>query len=136
MKNRLVISAGLMIQLFLISACNRFDQTQTEAAIQQYVNEMFYAPDSYQAVRYYSPRKMTVSTDPNDRNNASFSKDESKMIEGWGIAVDIKARTGSGEVSGQSAAFYLNAKCDSVIFSDVAPQFLKNDSLSMIRNAK
>src|SRR5690606_23085628 len=104
-------------------------------AIKKYVQRTFYRPDTYKAIRYYPSKEMTVSTDPNDRNNSSFSKDKNKIVDGWGIAVDISAMTRNGGESSQSAAFYLNAKCDSVIFSDVAPQFMKADSLSIFGSA-
>ena len=121
----------LLSILVLTVACKRFDKSTAEKAINRYVQRTFYRPDTYKAVRYYDPRKTTVSTDPADRNNTSLSKDKEKNVDGWAMAVDIRAITRNGEESSQSAAFYLTAKCDSVIFSDIAPQFMKADSLSM-----
>ena len=126
---------GLSIALLVLSSCNQFDKSDSEIAIKKYVQCTFYQPETYNAVRYFPPKKMKVSTDPKDRNNSSFSEDKDKIVDGWGIAVNISAMTRNGEVSSQSAAFYLNAKCDSVIFSDVAPQFLKADSLSIFGSA-
>lgn len=131
LKYSLFIGCPLAALLLLISSCNSFDKTNAETAINKYVQRTFYRPDTYKAIQYYSPKKMTVSTDPTDRNNASFSEDNSKMVDGWTIAVDISAMTRNSGESKQSAAFYLTAKCDSVIFSDIAPQFMKVDSLSI-----
>jgi len=131
MTYRLIIGFCLTPLLLLISACNSFDQANAEIAIKKYVQQTFYRPDTYKAVHYHTHKRMTVSTDPADRNNSSFSKDKNKVVDGWGIAVKISAMTrGSGE-SSQAAAFYLNAECDSVIFSDIAPQFMKVDSFSI-----
>src|SRR5690606_11513559 len=126
---------GLSIALLVLSSSNQFHKSDSEIAIKKYVQRTFYQPETYNAVRYFPPKKMKVSTDPKDRNNSSFSEDKDKIVDGWGIAVNISAMTRNGEVSSQSAAFYLNAKCDSVIFSDVAPQFLKADSLSIFGSA-
>ena len=128
-----IIALGMA--LLVLSSCNQFEKSDSEIAIKKYVQRTFYQPDTYNAVRYFPPREMKVSTDPKDRNNSSLSEDKNKIVDGWGIAVNISAMTRNGEVSTQSAAFYLNAKCDSVIFSDVAPQFLKADSLSIFGSA-
>src|SRR4051812_27620305 len=112
LRYRLFIGFCLIPQLLLISACNSFDKTDAEIAIRKYVERTFYRPDTYRAVRYYPAREMTVSTDPTDRNNSSFSNDKNKIVDGWGIAVDITAMTRNSGESSQSAAFYLTAKCD------------------------
>ena len=64
--------------LLLFSACNGFDKTNAEIAIKKYVQRTFYRPDTYKALHYYTPKKMTVSTNPADRNNSSFSKDKNQ----------------------------------------------------------
>ena len=126
----------LCMALLIVSSCNQFDKSDSKIAIKKYVQRTFYQPKTYNAIRYYPPMEMKVSTDPKDRNNSSLSEDKNKIVDGWGIAVDITAMTRNGDVSSQSAAFYLNAKCDSVIFSDVAPQFLKADSLSIFGSVR
>ena len=131
MSRRLFIGFVVTSLLPLFSACNSFDKADAEIAIKKYVQRTFYRPDTYKAVHYYPAMKMTVSTDPADRNNSSFSTDKNKIVDGWGIAVDISAMNRNNVESSQSAAFYLNAECDSVIFSDIAPQFMKVDSLSI-----
>ncbi len=128
-----IIALGMA--LLVLSSCNQFEKSDSEIAIKKYVQRTFYQPETYNAVRYFPPREMKVSTDPKDRNNSSLSEDKNKIVDGWGITINISAMTRNGEVSTQSAAFYLNAKCDSVIFSDVAPQFLKADSLSIFGSA-
>ena len=126
---------GLGMALLVLSSCNQFDKSNSEIAIKKYVQRTFYQPETYNAVRYFPPREMKVSTDPKDRNNSSLSEDKNKIVDGWAIAVNISAMTRNGELNSQGASFYLNAKCDSVIFSDVAPQFLKADSLSIFGSA-
>ena len=122
---------GLGMVLLIFSRCSQFDKSDAEISIKKYVQRTFYKPESYKARHYFPSVEMKVSNDPKDRNNSSLSEDKTKIVDGWAIAVNISAMTRNGEVSNQSAAFYLNAKCDSVIFSDVAPQFLKADSLSI-----
>ena len=122
---------GLGMILFVLSSCGQFDKSDAEISIKKYVNRTFYQPETYKARHYFPPVQMKVSNDPKDRTNSSLSEDKTKIVDGWAIAVNISAMTRNGDVSNQSAAFYLNAKCDSVIFSDVAPQFLKADSLSI-----
>jgi hypothetical protein len=131
MTYRLFIGFCLTALLIVFSACKSFDKTNAEMAIKKYVHRTFYRPDTYKAVHFYTPKKMTVSTDPADRNNSSFSIDKNKIVDGWGIAVDIRAMNRNNVESSQSAAFYLNAECDSVIFSDIAPQFMNVDSMSI-----
>jgi hypothetical protein len=115
----------------LLASCHSFNKDKTEIAINKYVHHNFQHPKSFKITQFHEPLYTKVSTNPQDRTNTLQAQNDTIMVNGWAIAVNISAVTRHGTEQNQAAAFYLNASCDSVIFSDIAPIFMKHDSLSI-----
>ncbi len=117
---------SLIIASALLVSCESYNQQSAEKAIDRFIRMKFFSPSSYHPKHYYAPQRIKISKEDANTVNSIFSDRNAKAFNGWGMAVDIEALTKNGIKREQSATFYLNLSCDSVISSDVALYFYKN----------